>query len=329
MGLLNQTNPTLQDVASRTKDGVIQDVIEVLSETNDLFLEGSMIEANDTTSHKTVIRSGLPTGTWRLLNKGIQPSKSRSVKQEDTMGMLAALSEVDIDLANLNNNAAAFRKSEDVAFLQSMAKTIAETTIYGNSGVDPEKFMGLAPRFDDLSAESAANILLGGGSGADNTSIWLVGWSDKTAHYIYPKGSKAGLQFKDKGELFVLDSDSNKFLAYVTHFKHDIGLSVPDWRYVVRICNIDVSELRSDMGGSSAKLPNLMTQALELIEDTQVTRKAFYCNKTIRSMLRQQFLEVNKLQIGTTEIAGKRVVAYDEVPVRRVDAILNTEATVS
>ncbi len=37
----------------------------------------------------------------------------------------------------------------------------------------------------------------------------------------------------------------------------------------------------------------------------------------------------SNVHLGMHEVAGKKVLAFDEVPVRRVDAILNTEAVVS
>ncbi len=35
-------------------------------------------------------------------------------------------------------------------------------------------------------------MIKGGGSGDDNTSVWLVVWGPNTIHGIYPKGSMPG-----------------------------------------------------------------------------------------------------------------------------------------
>jgi hypothetical protein len=37
------------------------------------------------------------------------------------------------------------------------------------------------------------------------------------------------------------DANGNTYQAYRDHFKWECGLTVRDWRYVVRICNIDVT----------------------------------------------------------------------------------------
>ena len=330
MATLSSTNPTLADVASRmTADGKIDpQIIEMLNETNEILDDMTAIEANGFTEHKTTIRSGLPSGTWRKLNYGVQPEKSRTVPVKDTMGMLETYAEVDKALADLNGNSAAWRLSEDRAFIEGINKTMATTLFYGDSSLDPEKFMGLAPRYSSLSAENAMNIIDALGVGADNASIWLTVWGPNTCHTIYPKGSSAGLQSRDLGEDTLLDAAGGRYQGYRTHYKWDIGAVLRDWRYVVRIANIDVSDLTKN-ASAGADLIDLMTQALELVPSMGMGRPAFYLPRKLRSFLRRQI--ANKVATSTLtmeEIAGKRVVAFDGVPCRRTDALLLTEARV-
>lgn len=330
MGTLSTTNPTLADVAARmTADGKIDpQIVEMLNETNEVLDDMTVIEANGFTEHKTTVRSGLPAGTWRKLNYGVQPEKSRTVPVKDSMGMLETYAEVDKALADLNDNSAAWRLSEDRAFVEGMNQTMATTLFYGDSSADPEKFMGLAPRYNSLSAENAMNIIDAGGTGSDNASIWLIVWGPNTCHTIYPKGSQAGLQSRDLGEHTLTDAAGGRYQGYRTHYKWDIGLVLRDWRYVVRIANIDVSDLTKN-AASGADLIDLMTQALELVPNIGMGRPAFYMPRKIRSFLRRQI--TNKVAASTLtmeEIAGKKVVAFDGVPCRRTDALLLTEARV-
>jgi len=329
MATLSTTNPTLADVAKRQDpDGKIDTIVELLSETNECLLDMAFLEGNLQTGHRTTIRSGLPSSTWRKLNYGVQPSKSTTVQVTDTAGMLEAYAEVDKALADLNGNSASFRLSEDRAFLESMNQTMASTLFYGDTGTDPEKFMGLAPRYSSTSAESGDNIIVGGGSGSDNTSIWLVVWGPNTAHGIYPKGSQAGLKHQDLGEVTLEDAASGKYQGYRTHYKWDIGLTLRDWRYVVRIPNIDVSNLTKD-ASSGADLVDLMVQAIEKVPNLGLGRATFYGNRTVSSILRRQITNTSNVRLSMDEIAGKRVMTFDGIPFRRNDAILNTEATVS
>lgn len=330
MATLATTNPTLADIAARLgPDGKIDPmIVEMLSETNEILDDMTMIEANGFTEHKTTIRSGLPSGTWRKLNYGVQPEKSRTVQVKDSLGMLETYAEVDKASADLNGNSAAWRLSEDRAFIEGLNQTMATTLFYGDSSLDPEKFMGLAPRYSSLSAENGINIVDGGGTSSDNASIWLVVWGPNTCHGIYPKGSPAGLQNRDLGEHTLTDAAGGKYQGYRTHYKWDNGLTLRDWRYVVRIANIDVSDLTKN-ASAGADLIDLMTQAIELIPNIGMGRPVFYMPRKIRSFLRRQI--TNKVAASTLtmeEVAGKKVVAFDGVPCRRTDALLLTEARV-
>ena len=330
MAVLSTTNPTLADVAKRyDADGKIDTIVELLSETNEVLEDMTFLEGNLPTGHKTTVRSGLPSSTWRKLNYGVQPSKSTTVQITDTTGMLEAYAEVDKALADLNGNTASFRLSEDRAFLESMNQTMANTLFYGDTGTDPEKFMGLSSRYNSTSAESGDNIIVGGGSGSDNTSIWLVCWGPNTCHGIYPKGSQAGLNHQDLGEVTLEDAANGKYQGYRTHYKWDIGMSVRDWRYIVRIPNIDVSNLTKDASGSSAALVDLMVQAVEKLPNVNLGRCVFYGNRTISSILRRQITNTSNVRLSMDEVAGKRVMSFDGIPFRRNDAILNNEALVS
>lgn len=331
MATLTTTNPTLADVAARLKaDGTIDtDIVELLSESNEVLSDMTAIEANGYTEHKTTVRSGLPSATWRKLNYGVQPTKSQTVPVKDSLGMLETYAEVDKALADLNGNSAAWRLSEDRAFLEGMNQQMATALFYSDSSLDPEKFMGLAPRYNSLSAENAINIINGGGSGSDNTSIWLVVWGPNTCHAIYPKGSPAGLNSRDLGEQTLLDAAGGRYQGYRTHYKWDMGLTLRDWRYVARIANIDVSDLTKN-AASGADLIDLMTQAIEVIPNLGMGRPVFYMPRKIRSFLRRQITnKVANSTLAMDTVAGKQVLTFDGIPCRRTDALLLTEAAVS
>jgi hypothetical protein len=192
---------TLADWAKRLDpDGKVPTVVELLSQTNDILTDMLWIEGNLPTGHRTTVRTGLPTVAWRLLNAGITPSKSTTAQIDEHAGMLEAWSEVDVDLANLNGNVNSFRLSEAMAFLEAMNQEMARVLFYGNSGLNPEQFTGLATRYSTISgASNASHVISGSGSGSDNSSVWLVGWSANTICGIFPKGSKAGIVHEDYG----------------------------------------------------------------------------------------------------------------------------------
>lgn len=330
MSTLTVNNPTLLDLAKATDpDGSIARVVEILNQRNEVLEDMPWMEGNLPTGHRTTIRSGLPVPTWRKLYGGVQPTKSRRVQVTDNCGMLEDYAEVDKALADLNGNTEAFRISEDRAHIEGISQEMAQTLFYGNEGSEPEAFTGLAPRFNSLSAENADNIIDAfSGSGGDLTSIWLIVWGENSVHGIVPKGSKTGVQMTDKGQVTVENADGNngRMEAYRTHYRWDCGLTVRDWRQIVRIANIDVSELGTI--ANTKNIINWMVQAAERVDNLGAGRPVFYMNRTIREKLRLGILERISNNLTWETVSGKRVMTFDDIPVKRVDQILKTESRV-
>lgn len=328
MATLSATNPTLLDVSKRLDpNGKIDSVIELLNQFNPVLDDMSWVEGNLPTGHKTTVRTGLPAPTWRKLYGGVQPTKSTTAQVTDSCGMLEAYAEIDKALADLNNNEAAFRLSEDAAHIEGMAQEHASTLFYGNEGTEPEAFTGLTPRYNSLSAQNADNIIDHGGSSTDNTSIWLCVWGPNTGFGIYPKGSIGGMQMNDKGQVTIenVDGAGGRMEGYRTHYRWDAGLVIRDWRYFVRVCNIDVSTAQADATGQKAVV-NSMVRATERIPSMGRGRACWYMNRTMREVLRQGILEKISSNMNWETVAGKRVMTFDDIPVRRSDALHNLEA---
>lgn len=333
MATLATNAVTLLDVAKRMNPdgGGIMPIAELLSQDNEMLMDMPWYEGNLPTGSRITTRTGLPDVVFRKLNGGVPKSKSTTAQVDESCGILEGRGEVDKDLALLNGNTAAFRLSESKAFIESMNQRMQREVIYGNADATPESFMGVAPRFNTVNAataQTANNVIDAGGTGSTNTSIWLFGWGENTVHGIYPKGSQAGLVHNDLGEGDAFDANQNRFRAFMDQYQWKCGIAVKDWRYVVRIANIDVSALTKN-ASAGADIIDLMTQGLELIQSLSGVTPAFYVDRRIRSFLRRQ--TVNKVASGTLmydNVAGKPALMFGEVPVRRVDAILNTEARV-
>ena len=332
MAVLGTSNPTLADLAKVTDpDGSIADVVEILNATNEILMDMTFLEGNLTTGHRTSIRSGLPTPTWRKLYGGVQPTKSRAVQVTDNTGMMEDYSEVDKALVEMAGNPAAFRLQEDRPHIEGMNQEFASTLFYGDESTAPEEFTGLAARYNSLSAENGDNIINGGGSGSDNASIWLICWGPNTCHGIIPKGSKAGIQQRDLGEVTLENADGNngRMQAYRTHYRWDVGLSVRDWRYAVRIANIDRSLLTADIS-TGADLNDLMHQAWTELPSTSAGRCSWYMDKQVMSFLRRQTSNaVQNSTLSVDMVGGTMQTSWGGIPIRRVDALRTNEATVS
>lgn len=327
MAVKSTTALTLADWGKRVDpNGKIDKITELLSQSNPILQDMPFVEGNLPTGHRTTVRSGLPSATWRLLNYGVQPSKSTTVQITDSVGMLESYAEVDKALADLNGNTAEFRLSEDRAFIEAMNQQMATTLFYGDTSVNPQQFMGLSSRYSSKSAGNGQNIIDAGGTGTDNTSVWLVVWGENTVHGIFPKGQKAGLNMEDKGQQTLRDANNNPFEGYRTHYKWDNGLSLRDWRYVVRIANIDVSDL--SVAGSAANIVSLMVKALHRIPNRGMGKPVFYMNRTVGQALDLQSLDKASLALSVKETEGEFWTTFRGIPIRETDAILETEARV-
>ena len=328
MSALATTHPTLLDITKRLNPkGEIDTIAELLAQQNEMLSDMVWIEANGTTGHRTTVRSGLPEPTWRKLNYGVQPTKSTTVQVTDSMGMLEAYAEVDKSLADLNGNTAAFRMSEDMAHIEGMNQEFTSTLLYGNEGTQPEAFTGLSPRFNDQSAANGGNIITDAATpdSTDNSSIWLVVWGANTVHGIYPKGSVGGLKRQDLGEQTLYDAAGGKYQGYRTHYKWDCGLTVRDWRYVVRI-NFDLENVIA-AGTTGPVLADLMAKALRRIPNLNMGRPAFYASRSTLEMMDLQAMNKSNQAFKTIEDGqGKFITTFRGIPVRRCDAILETES---
>ncbi|QII84178.1 hypothetical protein G3T20_05350 [Bordetella hinzii] len=333
MSTLANTHPTLLDIKSRLDpDGQVAQVIEMLNQQNEILEDAVWLEANEMTGHTTSIRTGIPEPTFRKLYGGVQPTKSTSVKVKEGLGMLENYAEVDKALADLNNNSASWRLSEESAFIEGFGQKLSRYMVYGNEATEPEGFTGLAPRFNSKSAINGANILTSAATpdGTDNTSIWLVGWGPQSVHMIYPKGSQAGLQITDKGQVTIenVDGQGGRMEAYRTHYKWDAGMVVRDWRYVVRI-NFDLEDIVAD-GKTGPVLRDMLAKAVRRIPNLNNCRPAIYMNRDSLDAFDLQMNRDPLLQFKTQEDAqGKFVTTFRGVPIRRVDQILSTEAGVA
>lgn len=333
MAGLNANALTLADWAKRVDpDGKVPSIVELLSQSNEVLQDMQWLEGNLPTGHRTTVRTGLPSVAWKLLNQGTQPSKSTTAQIDEACGILEAWSEVDKDLAMLNGNTAAFRLSEAQAFIESMNIEMAQTLFYGNSGLAPEEFNGLSVRYSSLSAANGQNIISGSGTGSDNSSIWLICWGPQTVHGIFPKGSKAGLMHEDLGEVTVETSAGiagTRMRAFQDHWQWKCGIALKDWRYAVRIPNIDISNLVAK--SSAADVIELMIKAIHRIPSMAMGKSVFYMNRTVKQMLDIQRRDdvISGGGLMYNEVDGKLVPSFRGIPIRTVDALLETEAQVT
>jgi hypothetical protein len=332
-------------------NGAVADIAELLSQCNEVLKDIIWKEGNLPLGHKISVRAGLPQGTWRGNNQGVASTKSLKAQFQFAIGELVDYSLVDKSEAVLNGEVDAFRLQEDMSHIEGMSQQIASAIFYSNEAVNPSQFTGLAPQYNTIStasAKNAVNVLSAGGSASANTSMWLAGWGDETLFGIFPKGSPAGLQFEDKGDVRALyDVNGNQFEGYTSYFCWKLGIAVKDWRYTARLCNIDTTtnagglfsttppDLYAYMSRLVIKFPTMTMRASGITESDSPREPApginpaFYCNRTVRENLDIQAIRDKNVLLSFKDFAGAPVMGFREVPIRIVDALTNAESTIS
>lgn len=342
MSTLGSMRPTIWDVAKLTDpNGKIAKVAAVLAQYNDILDDIPWFEGNMTTGNMTTIQTSKASPSLRALNQGVAPTKSTTGQINDACSILENRSQIDINVANLNGNTVDFRMALDKPMIAGFGDSLAEHLIYGNSADNSLEFNGLATRYFTLGSTytTSAQVIDGGGTGSDNTSIYLVNWGEGKIHGVYPKGSKAGLQYEDLGiqEVITNTTTMATMRAYVSWMQWMCGLSVPDYRNVVRICNIDVSNLATATDGTdtSANIIKLMSRALDLLPPDASGTPVFYMTRPTRAMLRVKMNAVSNLFLKVEEttspsgITRRPGLTFQGVPCRVIDALLSTESQIT
>jgi hypothetical protein len=348
MAVLGTSVPTLADIAtSMGANGTFDtERVNLLAQTNEMLADMVWKEGNLPTGHKTTIVTGLPSVGFRRFNEGVALSKSTNAQIEEGAAMLEGFFQVDRALAVMSGDPNQYRLDESAMFMESMNQTLQAFMLYGNAATQQEAFTGFAPRYNTFSGNAGRQLVNAGGTGSDNTSIWLVGWGP-SVFGMYPKGTTGGLHHNDVtmnklaaedgymvGDVLA-DANGRNFMGYRDHFRWNCGLVVRDYRAVSRICNIDVSDLVAG-NISAADLIRLMIVAYYKIPamlrknsgPNGFGRPAWYVNSTIKTALHIQAVNKTNLSLSLREVEGMEVLTFLGIPVREVDQLLLAEARV-
>jgi Major capsid protein GP7 len=338
---------TLADIGRRMDPGGrIMDMSELMSQCNELDDALPLQEGNLTTGHVVTLRTALPKGTFRRFNQGVQYTKSGAAQLTFGMAMLDAYSQIDKKLADLGGNTAANREKEDVAHMEGLSQQWNGVELYGNAWTAPEQFSGLATYFSAIAnTQNGVNVFDAGGQGSSNTTIWLLGLGNQTVYGIYPKGTKAGLVFENKGDVVpAYDAQQRRFEAYTSYFSRNGGIAIEDWRHVIRMANSDTTtaglagatppDIFAIMSKSVVRLPTAgrmvsgITKTDAPDRASPPVRLMFFCSRTSREYMDIQAIRDKNVLLRPEDYAGRPIVNFRNIAIGVVDQILDTEARV-
>lgn len=340
MAALGQFLVTLADVA-KSKHKQIGKVAEVLVRHDAMLNDIGYMEMNEGTIHKEDIRSALPAVYYRKANQPIPASKSTIEERTFQASHFESKSQIDKAVAQRGglDRVPYNRWNQAQGHLQAHAQELSSLMIYGSPATANRKTAGFFDIFSTLATSEPTykQIIDAGGTGSDNTSILKVHWGEQSVFGVYPKGTHYGLTRTDrsKGGILVkiegIDENSNagSFWGYEEDFETDHGLVVKDFRQCSRIANIDYLNLIS--GAGAADLIDLMISANYKIDSLSNGKGCWYVNRTIEAALHKQALTKVGAGAGLNygNYEGQQIVTFLGDPVRRMDAILNSEDRVT
>lgn len=287
MPVLSYNYRSFKDLAlEMDKDMPEADLINMASRNKPIIEDALALPCNDGTKHKTFIKKGLPTFILKALYGGVPASRGNKMMVEDTCSVIASASEIEcdyIDKFEKAENKKSARLEESIDHIEALGQGVETMVIYGNSSTDPRAPKGLVQRYSDLTAENGKNIIHGTGTIAGNddcTSVWFITWDRSTCHLIYPEGQSAGVKHEPFAGKMHKEGPEGTYYVYRDDFSWDMGVSLRDWRYVVRIAGIKVS-------------------ALEDFVTAQKTVK-YFSNGSNKIMVNANFLDTNDAEVEST-----------------------------
>lgn len=345
-----QYNSLVDWATTRDPKGNMADIAYLLSQHNAIFDDMIFVEGNEALGHKTTMNVGLPQGTWKGNNQFIGGTKPLYSQAQFSIGILTSYSITDKDLAELNGDVRAYRYGIDMAHIEGLSQQVAQTEFYGNENTVPGEFTGILPYYSSLStavAQSANNVIDGGGTGSSNASLILVSFGNRTSYNIFPKGSTAGLIYDDKGDITPqINNNGERLEVYTSMFKWKIGYALEDWRYNVRIANLDTTETAGGLFSSTPpdlytlmisavnKIPSLTPRASNIVgtdapsDPMPGNNISWHCNRTVKTALEIQAIRNRTSYILLNEVAGAPAVDNRGIPIRVNDSLISNEAQV-
>lgn len=323
-------------------------IAELLNQSNEVVQDMVWMEGNLPIGHQITQRTGLPTTSTRQLNQFVNASRGQTAQLIEGMADFQTWAEYDSDLLDLWADKGSFLYTQMLGYMESITQKWANCFIYGDQATDPTQFDGMATRYSTVSTANAANaqnVIDGGGTGATNTSVWLITHSPRAMHGFFPKGSVAGIRHRVNPDVVIQGGTtmgSGRLMGHQEVWDWKAGIALWNWEWCGRICNIDVPSLRAQSGATDLteamidlwyRLPSIGSPASTTGNPTSSTtsipgRQVWYCNRATRAALHKQALNKANNSLTIEDWYGQKIPHLLGIPIRNIDQILNTEARI-
>jgi hypothetical protein len=317
--------------------GEFLDVADVISKATGIMDILEFHPTNQAYDHLTARRTDQGTPTTRVANEGAQEIKGSKDQVIDIPVHYNNVIKPDPLFLKKFNSPEEWKADEVRAIAQGYAEAYTEQLITGVSTSDPGRSIdGLATRLGSLPSDvndvtdPKHTVRSAGGSGSDNSSIYIVGIGKQGAYGLYHKNGQAGFQMKQLPEQLIT-LGSGDIVCRPIDLSWDVGFSATNYRTIGRLCNIDYSDLTDD-ASSGANLMNLLTR---LINSTKVMtmglKPVLLANEALITYFENQRRNFGGNAVKTNVDLGlaTNYTTFKGIPFVQTDAIGVAEATIS
>jgi hypothetical protein len=329
---------TLADLAQTFGNGneAIRILVNYMSEQTALAQDVMWRATNKDTEYIFRVANALPAVQFRSINEGVFPTRGSATIITETCSLMESTFIIDKELMDISPDKQIYRLEQAQNHLEAFMQKFSEELWYGNRSGDPRGLQGLSERYSTLAGPAGDQILDAGGTGNNNASIWIITHGDRSFHGLYPKNTRAGFEHIAGGKENIQDKTDAAtgaiatYEGYLDRFKWRVGIALPDWRQIVRICNISVSDLLTagTASDTSADLLLLMTRAANRLKSVTQGRIAIYMNREVKEAWEIQLLNKQNLALTFDSATGKIVTGFHGWPIKIDDMLISAEERV-
>jgi hypothetical protein len=298
--------------------GLIDETIRNTPELTGVTLDGEKVPKVGASrpikgiQYKTLVRTGLPSVSFRGGNSGTALSKSVWANRVWEAFLFNPPIEMDIQVAMMDEDGpAACMAKEAAGIWEASVQYVCKQFYYGTTN-DSLGFPGLLAAYDstDMMVD-ATGTTQGNGTSTISTSVWAVRYGVKDVQWIF--GNNGELRLSDVIECRVTDASGNPYLAYHQEILGRVGLQIARSWTVGRIRNIT-----SDAGrGLTDKLLGQLHAKFRVGYPPDV----FFMTRAAQEQLRESRTAVNP-----TGAPAPLPRAYEGIPIMPTESIINNEA---
>lgn len=316
------TDMTLLELAKQTDPGgAIADIVNVLSQRNEILQYLPFAEANGNTTHTLTQALTEPSGSWTGTNEYVSAATGRTKQVVEGIRILKNYVDIDVDVLAMASDKAKVRANQAALTLNGLTKELTRAMIYGNENTNPKELHGFASR-PDYDAAADTQVIDVGGSGADTMSVWVVQLGYPNYVYMaYPQGNPMmALDREDKGEQPKYDSTGGIKYVMREEVKFMGALCIADPRSVVRLASIESA------GTSNVLTYTSLIDAMALLPDpSDMSGVVILGNRTAWAQLWKDAAGKSNVDFTPNAPFGSPVRSFDGIPFVLTEQLTITE----